>query len=949
MAAGSETLAEYLRRLRIRHEADGATDAALLGRFISERDETAFAALVDRHGPLVFHVCRRVLGDVHDAEDALQAAFLVLARKATTVQPRESLAAWLHAVARRVALKARSARVRRLRLTPVRGPQPLAVLAADPRPDPLAEMSARELVAVVDEEVRRLPEVYRLPVILCCLEGRSLEEAARQLGWTPNSVKGRLQRGRARLHARLVRRGLTLSAALAAVELSRAPVPAALLAPLLAAAVRGAPAAADVSAEAVALAGEVARGLALVKPRVVACLLAACLLAVGFLLYKAAPALSTSPPQARAPSPSGSKATPLAAALVKDQPAAPEDPSAPIQVRGRVLGPGGKPFAGARLYVGYAGHRLGAGTPFRQTAYPLRATSGADGGFQFAFAEAELDARRLDDSRPAVVAVADGYGLDWAEIAQPGRGAALSLRLVEDLAVDGRILDQKRRPIVGATVFVRDVSSPSAEAMTRLLQGDARDWAPPRCRGLLPGQPPSVTTGADGRFRLTGLGRDRLVTLTVEGPALEHTLLSVVTRPPAVLPSSGNIQGAAFEYVTPAARPIQGMVRDKATGKPVAGVRMSVEWTRSTTRTDEEGRYELPGCPRLESYPIRAVPDSGQPYFAAAAKVPDRAGPDPLTVDFDLVSGIRLRGRVTDRATGRPPRAAVVEYYPLFPNSHSATLSNGFGLAASSDLLGPDGSYSLVVLPGPGVVCVAVSPRRSYAVARVDEQELATLVRDGINHARGHNPRTAVGPAGQDIVCVNQYHGLFLINPGARADLPALDLALRPARPLRGTVCGPDGRPLTGVTVVGLTAMPDEEVLDSPSFTVTGLNPQRPRELFFHHRDKALGKVLTLRGDETEPLTVPLAACGAVSGRLVDREGKPVPGMTVSFLRQNHGSGGASAVAETDRDGRFRVNLVPGQKYALWPLGARGLRKDVGPTEAESGRSKDLGELRLAD
>src|SRR5262249_60436326 len=97
-----------------------------------------------------------------------------------------------------------------------RAAPPLPKPPADPRPDPLNELSARELLALVDEEVRRLPEVYRLPVILCCLEGRSQEEAARQLGWTPGSVKGRLERGRARLHHRLGRGGPTRSAGPAA-------------------------------------------------------------------------------------------------------------------------------------------------------------------------------------------------------------------------------------------------------------------------------------------------------------------------------------------------------------------------------------------------------------------------------------------------------------------------------------------------------------------------------------------------------------------------------------------------------------------------------------------------------------------------------------------------------------------------------------------------------------
>src|SRR5207248_2280250 len=127
------------------------------------------------------------LGDAHDAEDAFQATFMVLARRAAAVHPREALAAWLHGVARRVALEARATRARRLREV---GPPP--VPRAEARPDPLAELSAREVRDLVDAELSRLPEVYRLPVILCCLEGLTQDEAARQLGWTPGSVRGRL-------------------------------------------------------------------------------------------------------------------------------------------------------------------------------------------------------------------------------------------------------------------------------------------------------------------------------------------------------------------------------------------------------------------------------------------------------------------------------------------------------------------------------------------------------------------------------------------------------------------------------------------------------------------------------------------------------------------------------------------------------------------------------------
>src|SRR5262249_53956178 len=256
-------LLPYIRRLVTRPQSSEAADASLLRRFISERDETAFAALLHRHGPMVLHVCRRVLGDLHDAEDAFQATFLILARKAATVRPRRALPAWLHVVARRVALKARSAKAgQSVPLRPVDAP-------ADPRLDPLATIAVRELLGILDEELERLPEVYRLPVILCALEGRSLEEAARQLSWTVGSVKGRLERGRARLHARLVRRGATLSVALAAAEMSRGAASAAVILRLLPATVRSAAAfaagqsaaAGGASVGAATLAGQTLRGM----------------------------------------------------------------------------------------------------------------------------------------------------------------------------------------------------------------------------------------------------------------------------------------------------------------------------------------------------------------------------------------------------------------------------------------------------------------------------------------------------------------------------------------------------------------------------------------------------------------------------------------------------------------------------------------------------------------
>jgi RNA polymerase sigma factor (sigma-70 family) len=199
------------------------SDAVLLERFVQGRDESAFTALVARHGEMVLHSCRRILGNSLDAEDAFQATFLILARRAHTLRQPSALPGFLHSVARRTALKAR------IKSACLRGNTPLDEEMTASCSDPLAQLSARELLEIIDEEVARLPSPQRSAVVLCCLEGQTRQEAARILGWTPISLKGHLQRGRQRLQARLNRRGIALSAALAVVAVSHGEAASALL------------------------------------------------------------------------------------------------------------------------------------------------------------------------------------------------------------------------------------------------------------------------------------------------------------------------------------------------------------------------------------------------------------------------------------------------------------------------------------------------------------------------------------------------------------------------------------------------------------------------------------------------------------------------------------------------------------------------------------------------
>lgn len=207
---------QVIRRLRREHLLrDGArlTDGQLLERFVAQRDDAAFEALVELHGPMVFGVCRRILRHCQDAEDAFQATFLVFARKASSIGRRERLANWLFGVARRTALKSRSLNARRT--------EKQIPLAQIPEPASVGSSADVELEGWLDFEISRLPDTYRLPILICDLEGRPQTEAAQQLGCLPGTLSVRLSRARAMLATRLARRGYALSAATFATLLSQ--------------------------------------------------------------------------------------------------------------------------------------------------------------------------------------------------------------------------------------------------------------------------------------------------------------------------------------------------------------------------------------------------------------------------------------------------------------------------------------------------------------------------------------------------------------------------------------------------------------------------------------------------------------------------------------------------------------------------------------------------------
>src|SRR5262245_29595041 len=214
------SLLEHVRRLA----ASAASDEQLLADFLSKRSDGAFAAILGRHGPMVFNVCRRILQDAHAAEDAFQATFLVLASRADAIHMRSSLAGFLHGVAFRLAVRARKPASRSL---------PESVCARTV--EPMDGLAWKEMLAILDYELAQFSDRCKAPLVLCYLEGRTQDEAARQLGWSLNTLRRRLAQGRRLLEARLRGRGVTLSAALGGVLAAGASVPGPLRAATLAA------------------------------------------------------------------------------------------------------------------------------------------------------------------------------------------------------------------------------------------------------------------------------------------------------------------------------------------------------------------------------------------------------------------------------------------------------------------------------------------------------------------------------------------------------------------------------------------------------------------------------------------------------------------------------------------------------------------------------------------
>jgi hypothetical protein len=678
----------------------------------------------------------------------------------------------------------------------------------------------------------------------------------------------------------------------------------------------------------------------------------------------------------------------------------PDDPKLAGHFAGRVVGPDGQPVAGARVFVVPVEPALPAASG------PVRAMSGADGQFEFdapdmTFTELDgLPARR----QGLLFATADDYQPDWIFTWgrtrnpvrthwDPEQGGDLTLRLARnDVPIHGRLLDHNGEPLAGARVQVVALSNPWQRDLDVHLKafaaGRERLWTPGHERPLYPNVLPGVTTQAiadsDGRFQMPGMGRDRLASLVVSAPGVVDSHLTVMTRDdPDVITHrdsdgypSRAILGAGFTLKLKPGRTLRGFVRDRETRAPIAGVKVVagnglgvLRGLESLFSSDANGRYAIWGIgPGVNNLQVMAIPQPGQPYFLTTASVGERSG-----AILDCARGIPFRLKLLDQ-DGMPTEGNV-EYRAVMPNPHVESMFPGLHYDGTFPLsraaMTEKGVFEGIVIPGPGAVMVTALGAADYRAAHVDPKAFfAPGKTDWTNQelisTYGAHDTLIVGYGGAWID-QHDYASIVLVNPAAGSEPLELAATIHRIKPRMVTIVDPDGKPVVGVQTQGLTAFPwDPELpLRAATIPITKLRTTRGRRITFLKQDRKLIGFLLARGDGEAPYTVRLQPWAAVTGRIVDEDGNPLPprgeapggnsavglGTDSRFQIATHDDPLAGTFPEcsSENDGRFGIaRLVPGLRYRcdMYPSAGRYAGVAFENLVLKPGETRDLGDIR---
>jgi RNA polymerase sigma factor (sigma-70 family) len=950
MAEGQlSSVMQHIRRLARVPISEELTDCKLLEGLACGHQEPAFAELMRRHGPMVFGVCRRLLGYSHDAEDAFQATFLVLFRRARFLGRRGSVASWLYTVAYHVALRAKASHAsRRSRERQVVNMRQSATLPQGIWTD---------LQPVLDEELSRLPEKYRSLIILCYLEGKTNEQAARLVGCPAGTVKGRLSRAREILRGRLTRRGITLSAGaigtvLAEQATAAVPTPLATLTLNTILAAAGKASAAGVSGPVAALAEGVLKAMFLGKVKLATVLI----LAVGLVGLGAS--LCTKSVQAQGGVQSASRdESPSIAAATKPTPAAGanEEPKQEVVVVGHVLDNTGKPLAAAEvaLLSWDLPVRNAKQGPWSRRVLGQDKTDG-DGRFRLIAPPLSRDYQR----KLMVLARGEAYALDWQHIEPHASEVPIEVRLMPEQVTRGRLVDLQGQPAAGVGIHVISISDP-AKAKERFSLPAMRRSPPD-----LACWPELATTDGEGRFSLHGLSSAYSVTIGAQHERFAPQELSIE--------SDDLKKGEEVTRALAPARRIEGTVTYADTGKPVPDARLFIEthptevelnpYHTSESQADGQGRFLI--SPTLGGFiRVAAFPPAGVPYLPVSKSLDwSKSTVVKRELHLALPRGVLVQGTVTEALSGKPVAGAHAEFMTFLDNNpyyrEDVFRHQGEHLTGVS---GADGRFEVITLPGPGHLLIN-GPTLDYIHTEITTKQL-----EG----------TRVGPNRR-----NYPDALVKLSLKPQSEPYEVKATLRRGVTLTGRLVGPNGEAVQHAVMLCRSYIPYGYDLNSGKgakeisdgrFELPGCDPEKRLEVFFLAPKSQLGARLELAAGTigVGPVMVRLQPCGKATARFVRADGMPAPniwpvtqlvitpGDTINFDRtkpvadliflanvdrEHHNY----PDLQTDAQGRATfMNLIPAATHWIEGSGPRArFHKEF---TVGAGESLDLGEIKVGN
>ena len=656
-------------------------------------------------------------------------------------------------------------------------------------------------------------------------------------------------------------------------------------------------------------------------------------------------------------------------ANVTDGKTAADSSSDEMEFAGTVVDMDGKPVAGAEIWC--AAPPLDYEDAAAPGNVRRLALSDRQGKFSFRLKPlvgAGLDSANWT-YRSQLTAKAAGHGLDWLPLAvferKPasspnrarlqrnvdklfgiGRFASQTLKLPRDAGpVRGRLLDLEGRPLAGVVVRVERIQDPDIAALLEALETSSSDlyyqsinnrsalgvWITRNeWRALMP----SVKTNENGEFTLRGLGVDQMATVTLFADRVAAEQFYILGREmetkrlPHIFSYPNGPKdvyvGTRFTHSVGPAFPVSGVVTEFQSGKPIANAtvyverlfrregRDSVVQLRLNTRhiravTDQQGRYQLVGIPPGQGHVLNVTAPKSEPWLMAMKEFSVDSKEKSAAVDVKVFRGIWIDGRVTDAATGEPVKGRV-DYLALRKNPN---IPQRFGLEDGWEIgrfpIDETGHYRVVGLPGPGVVLVHSSGKKTYPLSVGAEKV------DGYED-KNYLPTTPIG------LPLTNWHRIQQIDPPADARSHTLDLTLTAGASLVGRIVRPEGAPATVVEVQGQVAKnPFFRELMDDTFTVHDYEPGVPRNLFFRSVDNSWVAHLHLEDAPPADLSVTLQPAVTVRGRLIETEtGEAAVGYHVHCKSSKYGRLRLDDVRATNEEGRFEVKgLMAGYIYQM--------------------------------